>query len=444
MMTTWRWIRTGIVAAALLACLVAPLAATAGQPVKLTLWSGYPEMKPYFDAAAKFYNELHPNVTIEVSTFPLRDIERKYAVSLPTNSGPDIAETHIYIAQMHIENGSLVPNPSEVTKFLKSGVFHPLFVSDSTWQGTVYGVPVLFSLDSLLYNTQMFKEAGIAAPPKNWDEMISMGKKLTTQDAQGNVTRSGLGLRLFGAGSGVAAKWWYFLKSAGGDLFEECAPKSGTYRAAYDNEAGRDTLKLYIDALYKHKIHDPKLKQDAEGFATQQAAMFVRESWLVGYMKKNAPGVQYAVAPLPAGKKTNTLLFWTNLYVTRSSKQPKEAWDFVMFMANGPKLKELEQILYNTVGWMPPRNDVQKRHPNIYTEVPQYKYFAEVPKTYELYAYPRLAVTDEAFTKLAERLVKAYQDKSLLDNPAGIAKVIHEAAEETNGILKENKLYCGK
>jgi multiple sugar transport system substrate-binding protein len=443
-MTTWRWIRAGIVAAALLACLVAPLAATAGQPVKLTLWSGYPEMKPYFDAAAKFYNELHPNVTIEVSTFPLRDIERKYAVSLPTNSGPDIAETHIYIAQMHIENGSLVPNPPEVTKFLKSGVFHPLFVSDSSWQNTVYGVPVLFSLDSLLYNTQMFKEAGLAAPPKNWDEMISMGKKLTKYDAQGNVTRSGLGLRLFGAGSGVAAKWWYFLKSAGGELFDECAPNSGKYRAGYDNEAGRDTLKLYIDALYKHKIHEPKLKQDAEGFANQQAAMFVRESWLVGYMKKNAPAVQYDVAPLPAYKKTNTLLFWTNVYVTRSSKQPKEAWDFVMFMANGPKLKELEQILYNTVGWMPPRNDVLKRHPKIYAEVPQYKYFAEVPKTYELYAYPRLAVTDEAFTKLAERLVKAYQDKSLLDNPAGIAKVIHEAAEETNGILKENKLYCGK
>jgi multiple sugar transport system substrate-binding protein len=424
--------------------LAAPVAGAAGQAVKLTLWSGYPEMKPYFDAAAKFYNELHPNVTIEVSTFPLRDIERKYAVSLPTNSGPDIAESHIYIAQLHIENGSLMPNPPEVNKFLKSGVFHPLFVADSTWQNTVYGVPVLFSLDSMLYNTQMFKEAGLSVPPKNWEEMISMGKKLTKLDAQGNVTRSGLGLRLFGAGSGVAAKWWYFLKSAGGELFEECAPNSGKYRAGYDNEAGRDTLKLYIDALYKHKIHDPKLKQDAEGFANQQAAMFVRESWLVGYMKKNAPAVQYAVAPLPAYKKTNTLLFWTNVYVTRSAKHPKEAWDFVMFMANGPKLKELEQILYNTVGWMPPRNDVAKRHPTIYSDVPQYKYFAEVPKNYELYAYPRLSVTDEAFTKLAERLVKAYQDKSLLDNPAGITKVIHEAAEETNEILKENKLYCGK
>ena len=114
-----------------------------------------------------------------------------------------------------------------MTTLLKSGVYHPLFVSDSTWQGKVYGVPILFSLDSLLYNTQMFKEAGLSAPPKNWDEMIAMAKKLTKVDAQGNITRSGLGLRLFGAGSGVAAKYWYFLKSAGGDLFVECSPATG-------------------------------------------------------------------------------------------------------------------------------------------------------------------------------------------------------------------------
>lgn len=424
--------------------LAAPPQSGLAQPIKLTLWSGYPEMKPYFEAAAKYYTEAHPNITVEVSTFPLREVERKYAVSLPTKSGPDIAETHVYIAQIQIENGSLVANPPEVNAFLKSGAYHPLFISDSSWQSKIYGVPVLFSLDSLLYNTDVFKEAGLSTPPKNWDEMLSMAKKLTKYDAAGNVTRSGLGLRLFGAGSGVAAKWWYFLKSAGGDLFDECAPGSGKHRAGYDNEAGRDTLKLYIDALYKHKVHDAKLKQDAEGFANQQAAMFVRESWLVGYMKKNAPNVKYAVAPLPAHKKTNTLLFWTNLYVTSGSKHPKEAWDFIMFMANGPKLRELEQIMYTTVGWMPPRNDVLKRHPRIYSEVPQYRYFAEVPSSYELYAYPRLSVTDEAFTKLAERLVKAYQDRSLLDNPSGVTKVIQEAAEETNAILKENKLYCDK
>ena len=76
----------------------------------------------------------------------------------------------------------------------------------------------------------MFHEAGFHAGPKDWDEMVEMAKKLTKYDAEGRVIRSGLDLRLFGAGSGVAAKWWYFLKSAGGDLFEEVEP--GKYRAA--------------------------------------------------------------------------------------------------------------------------------------------------------------------------------------------------------------------
>ena len=35
----------------------------------------------------------------------------------------------------------------------------------------------------------------------------------------------------------------------------------------------------------------------------------------------------------------------------------------------------------------------------------------------------------------------AFLDQGLVDNPEGIARVIHEAAEETNSILRENELY---
>ena len=422
---------------------VAPTAQPLAAPIKLTIWSGWPEMQPVYEAAAKWYKELHPNVTIEFSGFPIREVERKYAVSLPTKTGPDIVDITGYTAQPQIENGSLLPNPPEVDAFFKSGVYHPLYVSDSTYQGKTYGIPVLFSISGMLWNTDMFKEAGLAAPPKTIDEAIEMGKKLTKTDAQGNVTRSGWGLRLFGGGAGVSSKWWYFVKSAGGDLFEQCTPNSTKYRAGYDNDAGRQVLKMYIDVVHKYKIHDPKLKQDAEGFATQQAAMFVREGWLIPYMQKNAPTVKFDSGPLPAVKKNNTLLYWTNLVVTNSSKNPKEAWDFIMFMANGPKLKELERIQLEQVGWLPPRSDLAKRHSDVYTQWPAYKWFAEAPG-YELYPYPRVSVTDEVFTKLSERLVAAYGDARLVDNPAGIAKVIKDAADETNAILKENGLYCGQ
>ncbi|HHV61395.1 MAG TPA: extracellular solute-binding protein [Firmicutes bacterium] len=407
---------------------------------KLTLWTGYPEMEPFFKAAAKWYNELHPDVTIEVASFPLREVERKYAVSLPTRTGPDIAECHLYIAQMHIENGSIPPNDKKLDSFLKSGVYNPLMVSESTWRGKTYGLPILFSLDSMLWNVAMFHEAGFKAGPKDWDEMISMARKLTRYDSAGRVIRSGLDLRLFGAGSGVAAKWWYFLKSAGGSLFEEV--REGKYKAGYDNEAGFDTTKLYVDGVHKYKFTSHEIKHDVEAFANEVSAMFVREAWVVGYMRKNAPKVKFDVSPMPAYKKTNALYFWTNLYVTSSSKYPDIARDFLMFVANGPKLKELENIMYNEVGWMPPRNDVLKRHPDIYEKIPQYKYFSIVPDNYELYPYPRLSVTDEAFTKLAERLVKIYQDKKFVDNPDALRTAIHEAANETNEVLKEAGLYA--
>jgi division protein CdvB (Snf7/Vps24/ESCRT-III family) len=41
---------------------------------------------------------------------------------------------------------------------------------------------------------------------------------------------------------------------------------------------------------------------------------------------------------------------------------------------------------------------------------------------------------------MADRLMAAFKRADLMDNPAGIAKVIKDAAEETNRILDENGL----
>ena len=72
---------------------------------------------------------------------------------------------------------------------------------------------------------------------------------------------------------------------------------------------------------------------------------------------------------------------------------------------------------------------------------PQYKDVLKFPKDYELQRYPYIAPVDEIYTKLAARLVRAFRDESLLDNPKKMRKVLTEAAEETNSILKRENLY---
>ena len=66
----------------------------------------------------------------------------------------------------------------------------------------------------------------------------------------------------------------------------------------------------------------------------------------------------------------------------------------------------------------------------------------DLPEGFNLYGYPSLACYDEIQTKLAERLIKAFMDESLVDNPTKLAKVIADAAAETDAILKENGIYA--
>ncbi len=74
-------------------------------------------------------------------------------------------------------------------------------------------------------------------------------------------------------------------------------------------------------------------------------------------------------------------------------------------------------------------------------ETPQFKPFLVWDKGRGLYAEPAIPVWDELESKLADRLVAAYADKSLLDNPAGIAKAIKDMAAQSDDLLKKAGVY---
>jgi hypothetical protein len=62
-------------------------------------------------------------------------------------------------------------------------------------------------------------------------------------------------------------------------------------------------------------------------------------------------------------------------------------------------------------------------------------------KARQIYAEPLLPVWDEIESRMADRLVTAYADKSLLDNPAGIAKTMKEMAAQSDDLLKKAGVY---
>ncbi len=400
---------------------------------EISLWGGYPEMVPFYEKVAKDYQESHPDVEVGILGFNMRDFEQKLSATIPTDTVADIVIIAGYTMRRFIEAGFIPSNPPDIDAMLKGGSYTQFAINNNTYGDHTFGIPLFRGREVMFWNKKMFAEEGFTRAPKNWDEVIDYSKKLARYDEQGNLTRSGISLRLSGAGSGVGEKWWFWLYPAGGTILEKYP--DGKYRAGYDNEAGRNALKLYIDLVYKYHVDDFNVKHDAEAFALELTAMFIRESWVVGYMQQYAPQVEYDTAPLPSDKRAGNIEHLNNLHVTRTSKNPEIAWDFIKFMLQ----PEYQKYLLETVGWLPARDDID--YSAIYEKIPQYRAYFEVPENVEFYAWEPIGCCDEITTRLAERLVDAYLDQSLVDNPEGIAKVIHEAAEETNNILKENELY---
>ncbi len=425
--------------AAGLAATAAPLARpriSVAAPVTLSIWTGFPELEPFYKKAGEEYAKTHPGFQLETLSSQLREMEQKLSASIPTETGPDVFDIGRNIALNFIDAGLLPPDPPKVMALVKSKAFNPAVVEYNTWKGQVYGVPFMEGAKpALFYNTKMFTEAGLdpTKPPTTFDEMMAAARKLAKKDAAGNLTRAGISLRLSGQGSGVAEKFWYVLYSMGGDPL--IRTKSGKWHNNYDNEAGRAALKYYIDAVHKYHVDDQKLPHDAAAFASEQAAMLMREAWVIGEIKAKGPKVQYGTTAIPRAKRWGALIQPWSIYVSKSTKSADTAWDFAQFLVSPPMAVQLVQM----TGWTSMREDVDWSP--VLKETPQFKPFLVWDKGRAQFAEPATPAWDEIETKMAERLVLAYADKSLLDNPDGIAKRIKEMATQTDDLLKKAGLY---
>lgn len=258
----------------------------------------------------------------------------------------------------------------------------------------------------------MFQAAGLTQPPRTMEEYTTCAEKLTQRDASGRPTVAGWSLRLSGGGQGVAEKFWTNMHQYGGAIVRQTAP--GKWASAYANEAGRKTLGQYLDLVHTKRVAQLDSPADAEAFQRGQAAMFIRESWVIGDAAKKAPDLKYATTPLPVGTIVAPVFFYTPARGPRTEL----AWAYAL-AANEPD--NLTWLLDN-VGWLPNRRDVD--YAPIIAKTPPLGAFVSLPAGHMLFEVPAIAPADEILTRLAARLVRAY-GTARLDGATGLQAFRH-------------------
>lgn len=303
--------------------------------------------------------------------------------------------------------------------------FYPSYMNDGTFEDKIYAIPFQRSTPVFYYNVEAFREAGLDpdSPPKTWDEMIEMGKKLVVKDANGNVTRWGTRIPNLGLGGA----WLYGgLVVSKGDVL---STDTGT-EARFDTPAAKASLDFLLDLAKEGVMQEGGISwgDTPKAFLEGQTASMWTSTGNLAFVNENAE-FEWNVGFLPGGDGPGAPLGGGNFYIFKDTTEEEQAaaLDFIKFMTS----PENAAIWSIATGYVAPRADAW--------ETPEMKEYAErLPQALVAleqlpYAKREFAVFQRA--KVTQYLVDAIE--SVITGSAEPAAALAEAQEKADEVLGE-------
>ena len=317
-----------------------------GQQKKLvfwTMWDQNPEFNKWYETRGKDFAK-KTGYEVEVVTIPYQGYEAKYLASFMGKSGaPDMfmGMTHHWCGQYDF----CEKMPADLEKSWDENL--PKYMLPiGKWSGARYGMPIEHGNFQQMYiNVDLFKKAGLNPdrPPKTLDDWLAAMKKLTILDAKGEPTQVGFAVRSKGHPVGITDKFLPFAHAFGARMLSPNLDKATGFANSPEMVAA---LQFFGDLVLKHKVASLALGNPEDAFGQKRAAVIFRESWFFGWVKKNAPDVNFKVYALPCGKVcpgAGALFPWTNL-VYKNSPNKQLAWEFYRFISNAKDDQEQHQL----------------------------------------------------------------------------------------------------
>jgi multiple sugar transport system substrate-binding protein len=347
-------LKIGLIAAALAAwCAAAP--AIAADPVTLQFWVAWDPQQADGIAAKKeiaAYEEAHPGVKIDVQNITYDALHDKLLTALAGGDAPDLSwglpEWLGELSRM----GALRDMTEEAKTWPDKSAIYPNVIDALTIDGHLLAMPHYLGIRALLVHEDMLSAAGVASPPKTWDELIADAEKIKQKTG-----KFGFGI----AGTGVRSPQELIMYLAQNGLSLAERQGDGKYKNTWADDKAKLAKATEVFAFYKALIDKGVINPDGASwgweeedtnFSLGQYAMVIDGAWMESREKQNPEPMKDVKISAPPYKEKPATFFEINpFYVYKAGKHPKETWDFVTFM-NG---KEFQAAVHPSNS---PRSDV--------------------------------------------------------------------------------------
>src|SRR5262245_333363 len=193
--------------------------------------------RSFWQGLAEQYTK-QTGVKVDLQVIDWNSIDQQVSTMIQNNQPPDVLNLNSFSSYARdglLYSGDEVLSPKTREDFLSS------FARGGEYQGKLYGFPILASARPFFYNKDLSAKAGIAAPPKTWDEFVQAAGK---SQALGQGT---IGYALPLGPEEAQAEWSIWMWNNGGDW------KSGD-QWAINSEKNGATLQFLADLANKHKV----------------------------------------------------------------------------------------------------------------------------------------------------------------------------------------------
>jgi multiple sugar transport system substrate-binding protein len=261
------------------------------------------------------------------------------------------------------ENGWIVDISSrfpedEQSKFVKG------LIQSLTYENKIWGVPWFADVGLLHYRKDLLEQSGFSEPPKTWEELKEMAKKVV----QDSGTRYGFLFQGANNETGVCNGLEY-IWTHGGEVLDG----EKVFVDSPESVAGLTTEQSMISSGVTPQAVASYTIGEADAAFLNGDAVFCR-NWpymygLAGNTEMSKiKREQVGVSPLPVGEgysqSTGCLGGW-NMLIGASSQMQEEAWEFVRFMTSeeSQKIQTLSGSNLPTVNALYEDREVREEQP---------------------------------------------------------------------------------
>jgi multiple sugar transport system substrate-binding protein len=299
-------------------------------------------------------------ITVNVTYVDWGQAHTKYTLASTGGEAPDVADTFFPYSWVKIGGDKYGPMIIDdvIAEVGESG-FYDIARPECYINGHWYALPWRGDTRVAAYNQQIFDQAGIKEFPKTYAELIEVGKKLTTYNADGSVDRAGF---LFSVSNARFDQTWFALLAGhGGKIMNDSFTQW-----TFNTPAGRESLQFMYDAVYTHKIVptsviDPSY-DSGQVFQAGKAAMVLGVSPdFYSSCKANAPQiasyVRSAIMPSKTGSGVSSIAFAAPVCVFKTTKNPAAAKAWLKYFCSKEVQLEAMKVMGLVNSWVDVMND---------------------------------------------------------------------------------------